>query len=155
MNTPINIVLVSLNDKFCKAVGQSLSETLDMFNANCEEMIIYDMANPKDVISKCGVEYFKKREFSVVRNCSEYHNTVLSIGFDHFKSYNDLFKNSLIIYIKLPSGKQDKVPNQINYEMRDQFFSEKAQILVDMPQKSLKKCVNLIISKLGEYYENC
>ena len=132
-----------------------MAGNLDMFNANCEEMIIYDLINPKEVIAKCGLEYFKKREKGVVRNCSEYENTVLSVSYDLFKSYSDLFTNSLIVYIQLPQGKQDKVPSQIDYAARDKFLAQNSHITVSVEQKYVKKCVNLVITKIGEYYENC
>ena len=155
MNRPINIVLVSLNDKLCKSAGELLAESLEMFSANCEEMIIYDLINPKEVIEKCGIEYFKKREKAVIRNCSEYENTVFSINYSLLKSYQELFDHSVIIYIQLPKEKQDKVPNEIDFDVRDTFLADVCQIIVKMEQKSSKKCVEQILEKLGEYYENC
>ncbi|MBQ8792844.1 MAG: hypothetical protein IJZ62_04495 [Clostridia bacterium] len=155
MNRPINIVLVSLNEKFCKSVGENLADSLEMFSANCEELIIYDMINPKEVIEKCGIEYFRKRERDVVRNCSEYEDNVLSVSYNLFKSYHELFNNSLIICIRLPKGKQDKVPNEIDYQNRDDFLSQNSHINISLEQKSIKKCNEFILKKMGEYYENC
>lgn len=155
MDRPINIVIISLNDKFCKSVGVQLADSLEMFNANCEEMIVYDLINPKEVLQKCGIEYLKKRERAVVRNCSEYENTILSVSYDLFSSFGDVFKQSLIIYIKLPQGKQDKVPNEIDFSVRDRYLLEKSHLVIELEQKSIKKCKDLIIKKLGEFYENC
>ena len=155
MNRPINIVLVSLNDKFCRSVASSLAERLDMFNADCHDMLVYDLIDPKAVIEKCGIEYFKKREKGVMENCSEYHNTVLTINFDLYKTHSNCFINSLVLFLRLPEGKQDKVPNSLDFELRDAFLAENSHIIVSMEQKSVKKCVDLIIKKMGEYYENC
>jgi len=155
MDKSINIILVSLNDKFCKSVGIQLSDTLEMFSANCEELIIYDLINPKEVLQKCGIEYLRKREKAVVKNCSEYENTVITVSYDLFKSYSDLFNRSLKVYIKLPQGKQDKVPNSLDYVVRDELLTKNSDITVELEQKSNKKCIDLLLKKLGDYYENC
>lgn len=155
MDRLINIALISLNEKFCISIGESFAESLDMFHVNCEEMIMYDLTSPKEVIEKCGLEYFKKRERSVVRNCSEYVNTVITVSYNLFKSYKELFKNSLVVYIQLPQEKCDKVPNEIDYQTRNEFAMANSQIVISLTQKSIKKCMELLHKKIGEYYENC
>lgn len=155
MERPINIVIVSLNDKFCKSAAQSIADSLDMFKADVKDLIVYDLINPQEVLEKCGIEYLKNRERGVVRNCSEYYDTVISINYDIFKPNIDFFQNSLVIYIKLPEGKQDKIPNKIDYKTRDEFLAENCNLLVELEQKSIKKCVEKTLQKLGEYYENC
>lgn len=154
MKNAINIVIVSLNEKFCKGVATCLAESLEMFNADCEDMVSYSLINPKEVLDKCGLEYFKKKQKAAVRNCSEYENTVLSISYDLFKTYQKLFENSLVVYVKLPEGREDKVPNKIETKVRGKFLEANCQIMVEMQQKATKKCVNAIIQKMGEYYEN-
>ena len=105
INAPINIVVVALSEKFSKMIASSLAKKLDMFIVDCHEMIVYDLVNPKDVIEKCGIEYFKKREQGVVRNCAEFHDTVISINYELLKEYQNLFTNSIIFYVKLPKDK--------------------------------------------------
>ena len=85
INAPINIVVVALSEKFSKAIASSLANRLDMFMVDCHEMIVYDLIDPKDVLDRCGIEYFKKRERSVVRNCAEFYNTVVSINYELLK----------------------------------------------------------------------
>ena len=155
MKSAINIVIVSLNEKFCKSVATNLADSLEMYHADCEEMIVYNLGNPKEVLSKCGIEYYNKKTKGAVRNCSEYENTVISISYELFKTYQYLFENSLSIFIALPEGKEDKVPNKIDNQTRNQFLYRNCQIVVQMEQKSTKKCVEKVIQTLGEYYENC
>ena len=155
MKKHINIVLVSLNDGLARSVARSLADSLDMLSADCHEMIVYSLANPKEVVDKCGFEYYKKREKGVVRNCSEYLDTVISISFDLFKAYNEFFENSLIVYLALPHGLEDNVPNEIDFDTRDAFLKENAQVVVGFAQISTKQFLGLTLKKLGEYYENC
>ena len=155
MKSHINIILVSLNDKLAKSVARSLADSLDMLSADCHEMIVYNLTNPKEVVEKCGLEYYKKKEKGVVRNCSEYLDTVISIGYDLFKTYQHFFTNSLVVYLALPQGLEDKIPNELDFETRDSFLKENSQIVVGYGQKSAKQFLELTLKKLGEYYENC
>ena len=41
----INIVIVSLDDKFSKNVANDLASKLDMFLADCKDLIEYDLMN--------------------------------------------------------------------------------------------------------------
>ncbi len=152
---PINIVVVALNDKFSKGIASSLATKLDMFMVDCHEMIVYDLINPKDVLDKCGVEYFKKRERGVIRNCAEYYNTIISINYDLLKEYQELFSNSLIFYIKLPKDKINQAPNFVNYKNRDETLIKISnKNVVELDKRSSLKAVEKIMEKLGEFYEN-
>ena len=153
---PINIVVVALSEKFSRVVASSLAKKLDMFMVDCHEMIVYDLIDPKDVVDKCGIEYFKKREKSVVRNCSEYFNTVISINYELLKEYQNLFNNSLIFYVKLPQDKVEQVPSFVSYENRDKALEKMSnENVVELDKRSSLQAVEKIFTKLGEFYEDC
>ena len=153
--TPINIVVVALSEKFSKTIASSLSDKLDMFMVDCHDMITYDLIDPKEVLDKCGIEYFKKRERSVVRNCAEFFNTVVSINYELLKEYQELFTNSLIFYVKLPKDKIEQVPSFISYENRDDNLKKiSKENMIDLDKRSITQAVSKILNKLGEYYEN-
>jgi len=155
-NGPINIVIVALNEKFSKAIASSLSEKLDMFMVDCHEMIVYDLIDPKDVLDKCGIEYFKKREKSVVRNCAEFYNTVVSISYELLKEYQDLFKNSLVFYVKLPKDKVLQAPSIVDFENRDDQLDKISNgNIIKLDKRSTVQAVEKIMIRIGEIYENC
>lgn len=156
ISAPINIVVVALSEKFSKAIASSLSCKLDMFMVDCHEMIVYDLIDPKDVLDRCGIEYFKKRERGVVRNCAEFFNTVVSINYELLKEYQELFSNSLIFYVKLPKDKIEQVPSYISYENRDKQLQKLShENVIELDKRSSLQAVEKIMNKLGEYYENC
>lgn len=155
-NGPINIVIVALNEKFCKAVATSLSTRLDMFTVDCRDMIAYDLIDPNNVLDMCGVEYFKKRERGVVKNCAGFYNTVISINYELLSEYQDFFENSIVFYIKLPKEKIDQGPNRVDYVYRDEVLTKISKGNTIKPNnKSILETTNKIINKLGEIYENC
>lgn len=151
---PINIVIVSLSEKFAQSVSSSLSKKLDMLMVDCHEMIVYDLINPQEVIEKAGLEYFKKREKSVIKNCAEFLNTVISIGYNLFVEYKELFKNSLVFYIHIPKKTVDEVVNQIAFEDRNEKIKDFTN-LICLEKRSSSEAVKKILEKMGEIYENC
>ncbi|MBO5022153.1 MAG: hypothetical protein J6C53_01585 [Clostridia bacterium] len=154
--TPINIAIVSLNDKFSNTIASSLASKLGMFVADCHQMIVYELINPKDVLQKCGIDYFKKREKSAVKNCAGFLDTVISVNYDIIHEYHSLFENSLIIYVKLPEERITQAVNKVSYTHRDEFLREIANgMVIELEKRSSVQAVKKIMDKLGEYYENC
>ena len=146
----INIVIVSLDDKFSKLVAETLSSQLEMFVANCKDLIIYDLINPKEVLEKCGFDYLKKRELGVIKNISEYQNTVISISFDLYREYIHLFSKSLVIFLKLPEEKVKGTTNIISYKSRDDFLLLHSDVVLTFERKSKLEATKQIIKRLGE-----
>lgn len=149
-----NILIVSLNDNFSKRVASFLAEKLDMFSIDCHDMIVYDLINPKEVLEKCGLEYLQKRERSVVKACSSYLNTCISISFDLLFQNNQYFDKTMIFYLKLPYEKITKVPNKLDFENRTIFLEKLADYIICLEKKSCNMAINSIIDKMGEIYEN-
>lgn len=150
----INILIVSLNDRFSKNIATNLASNLNMFFSDCYELVVYDLINPKEVLEKCGLEYLKRREKNVLENCAEYTNTVFSINFDYIKEHLSIFDKSLIIYLDLPENKVTKVANKIDYANRSDFLKVTSDIVIKIDKCLIKKTTSMILNKLGELYEN-
>lgn len=148
LNKVENIILVSLADKFCKGVGVLLSESLDMYNADAKDMVVYDLINPKEALEKCGIEYLKKRERGVVASVSEFTGTVISMNFDLFKDNYDLFKNSLVCYLALPLKLTEGAVNEIDFSYRDGFLKQHSDKIVVLENKIKKGATKTIINML-------
>lgn len=151
----INIMIVSLNYNFSKSVCEQLAIKLDMQYTDCYDLIVYDLMSPKEVLEKCGIEYFKKREKSVLNQCVDYYNTVLTMNYELFKDNYKMFNKSLIFYLLLPEDKVDKVTTKIVYENRNTFFCSQCDSIIEMSDCQVDDAVNKIINKMGELYENC
>ena len=146
----LNIVIVSLDDKFNKNASSLLADKLEMFFAETKELIEYDLINPKDILQKCGIEYLKAREKKVVENISIYEGTVISIPFDLFKDYFYLFDKSIIIYLELPENKVSNAINHLAYQNRHDYLINHSDITICLEKKIKRQAVNKIIEKLGE-----
>lgn len=146
----INILLISLDEKFAKNVALQLANSLDMFIADTKELIEYDLSDSKEVLKTCGLDYLKKRERKVVVKVSQYENTILTIGIDLFKDYYECFENSFIIYIGRKQKYITKTINKIEYENYDEFIKEKADITVNIDKSSANNATQIIMQKMRE-----
>lgn len=146
----INILLISLDEKFAKNVALQLANSLDMFIADTKELIEYDLSDSKEVLKTCGLEYLKKRERKVVVKVSQYENTILTIGIDLFKDYYECFENSFIIYIGRKQKYITKTINKIEYENYDEFIREKADMSVVLDKTSANNATQIIMQKMRE-----
>lgn len=149
LKTINNLVIVSLDDNFSKAVAQTLANQLDMFGCDVKELIIYDLINPEEILEKCGYEYLKKREKGVVRSSADYQNTVISVSFDLYKEYSEEFTMSLIIYLQLQKTSIRAITSKIAYQSRDEFLKDKADIVLMLDRKSKISACKGIVEKLG------
>ena len=149
LKTINNLVIVSLDDNFSKAVAQTLANQLDMFGCDVKELIIYDLINPEEILEKCGYEYLKKREKGVVRSSADYQNTVISVSFDLYKEYSEEFTMSLIIYLQLQKTSIRAITSKISYQSRDEFLKDKADIVLMLDRKSKISVCKGIVEKLG------
>lgn len=149
LKTINNLVIVSLDDNFSKAVAQTLANQLDMFGCDVKELIIYDLINPEEILEKCGYEYLKKREKGVVRSSADYQNTVISVSFDLYKEYSEEFTMSLIIYLQLQKTSIRTTASKIAYQSRDEFLKDKADIVLMLDRKSKNSACKGIVEKLG------
>ena len=145
----LNIALVSLDDKFCKRVSSALANKLDMFWADCHDLVVYNLIDPKKVLETCGFEYYKEQENSVVKDCSQYHNTVISVGFDIFKEYYSFFCNSLIIFLDLNKEIISSSISKIAFESRKEFILKVADFRIILNKKSKTQAIKSIINMLG------
>ncbi len=144
-----NIALVALDDKFCKTVSSALASKLDMYWADCRELIVYNLIDPKKVLETCGFDYYKKQEKSVIEDCSQYRDTVISLSFDIFKEYYSFFSNSLIIYLELNKPSLSSSPSKIAFSSRDEFLNHSVDVKIKLSKKSKVQAVNQILSYLG------
>ena len=145
-----NIVVVSLDEKFAKNVAKVLADMLEMYFADCKELIAYDLINPEEVLQKCGLEYFKKREKGVVSNCADYENTVISVSYDLFKEYTKLFNNSFIVYLELPKSRLKEPPSKLAYQSRDEFLKDNADMTLSFDRKVVLSAAKQIVCRLGD-----
>lgn len=149
----INIVLVCLDSQFNKLVSQEIAEKLDMFFADLESFIEYDLIDSKAILEKCGIEYLADREMKATQSFAKFENSVLTVDFDLFKANRSAFSHqSLIVYLRLGEkmiNKKESI-NIISFKARDQYLLNNSDLVVSLKSKAKGKAVKEIISSLQE-----
>ena len=112
------ITIIAQNCDLKNKTSKKLAKTLNMFFADINSLIKYDLINIKKVIKEAGLEYYNKVETKAVKNVSTYENTVITLDLNTFfnnDNYNILKKNSLVIYLSQTREDFEKELNNIPF----------------------------------------
>lgn len=146
----INILLVSLDNQFCKSVSQKLAEQLQMHFTDCGDIVNYYVQEKDLILNNVGLDYLKKKEKQAIKECGNFHDCVLSINYDYFKHNINFFQNSIICYLKIENPKNLNVVDKINYENHDKFLQENSHLTIILKKNDVNKAVKGITKNLGE-----
>ena len=129
-----NICVLSVDKRYSRIVGKHLSDCLDMFFADVNALLEFDIINIDEAEQTCGVGYIKKLEESKVKHVVSYDNTLLTLNADMLNSQkiHDYIKNkSLVIFLdmdkksfvaKLNNQKLDKSDRKLQIDMDVNFI---------------------------------
>ena len=162
-----NICFVSLNNTFTKSVANSFASYTDMYFADIEELMQFDLIDVANAMDICGIEYIKKIEHGKIKNVCTYDNTCVSVNYEMLNdeiNCNALKEHCTTIMIdfsldtfKCMQPKQyDKInKNNIDLDLfhsRQKILKSNVDIVVHyMPSdKNLNK---KIMTKLMDYYK--
>lgn len=146
----INILIVGLENQFCKIVAEELSERLQMHFTSCEGIVSYYVEERDLILQNIGLDYLKKKEKDAIKECANFSDCVLSIGYDLFKNNYKLFTNSAICYIKLKKELLSDIKNKITFSQRDEFLLSHCHVKIDLEKKDKRSACKKIIENLGD-----
>ncbi len=163
-----NICIVCLNKTFAKVVAKHFADSMEMFYADVDDLIEYDLIDIAKAERVCGVEYISKIERNQVKNVCSYDNTCYTLNYTMLndKSNFDLInKTSLIIFINLdineyvslqPKDREFESVNMLNeemFEVRKNLIKDKADIVVDCDTLEIEALTNKIEQAIVYYYK--
>lgn len=99
-----NICIIGLSKQFTDYVGRQLSIRMDMFYANIQEILEFELMNIDEVQEVCGLDYLQREEFSIINRVCSYDNTLVFLEYSRLNddSILDIVKeNCLLIYLSL------------------------------------------------------
>lgn len=161
-----NIALICLLDNYNKEVANLLSERLEMFCVNIDEMVEFELGDGEHIMAtlgdKEGLDYIKKCEDKIVKNVAGFENTVISLNPSTMfgnQNFETITETSYVIYLQIApkffearakySGDMlDKDLNEINFTDRDKLYVEKSDMLLNCStlreQKAMQKLTKVI-----------
>lgn len=162
-----NICIIGLSKQFTDYVGKQLSIRMEMFYANVQEIIEFELMDINKMEAVCGTEYLQKEEKAIINRICSYDNTIVNIDFaslndeDNLQTVKD---NCLLIYIKLNEKRylrelaKDNLNESIkmlSQEMmsdRDFLCSRMADITVDCQDYQDTQLIDNIIESILKFY---
>lgn len=162
-----NLFVLGLSKLFTDKVCRELAESLEMFYANVQEILEFELMDLMEVESVCGVDYLLKQELSIVRRVSTYDNTIVNgqlSALNHDKTYESVKQNCLIIYLQQD---KDSIMNDcekeglseshlsINddlFEDRDSLASAFSDVIVNVANLDISHATKKVIDAIVLYY---
>jgi len=163
-----NICVYGLTEDYVKKIAKRVSNKFEMFFADVDALIEFDLINTQMVEEVCGKEYLEKLERKKVKNTATFENTLLSL---RFSLINDelnrkvLDENCLMVYIKLnqesyekklSKGKKEKLNRILSlavFEERNRLLESYADVVVECSGLNVYGATNKVIDKIYEHYE--
>lgn len=99
-----NIVLVSLHGDLAKKSAKQLSDKLDMYFLDAEELLKYNLQNETEIKKICGEKYLKKLKTKVLSSVYDYENSLVHLPIALFledQNAEKLRKKSNIVYLQI------------------------------------------------------
>ncbi len=148
-----------------------LSDKLDMFFVDMEEMFEYELVDSKHILEtlgdKEGKKYIKNAEAKVIKNVSQFENTFININpvtLFSGRNYSSINKTSYLIYAQISpkyfetrskhSG--DVLPKDITdiaFGDRDKKYVEKSDMVINCSTMKEKKAVKKILAELNRFFK--
>lgn len=162
-----NICVIGLADNYLKLIGKQLADELDMFYADINELLQFDLINVEEAKQKSSAEYILGLESKKVKSVSTYDNIVYTMSYatlTNKKNYNYVTKNSVVVYVRMgdvtykKALKQQKVTqNQQKLAFlvrkdRNKLCKELADIEVLARTLNIKTNVKNILKAINKHY---
>lgn len=99
----INLCVVGIANKFTDDLCNRLSIYLDMYYANVQKILDYEL-QVEDMEKICGKDYLLKKQKSVIKRICEYEDSIINIDYSLLNDQDicSIIKNcALIIYVHL------------------------------------------------------
>lgn len=107
-----NITFLCQVDSLAKSTAQKVADKLDLYYADVEDFLAFNLTSPKDeIINTCGIEYLQKLEKDSIKTVASFENSIISVAIKYFmvaESRHALKDSSMIVYLKCPRKAFDK-----------------------------------------------
>ena len=162
-----NICLIGLSNQFVDQFGLGLSKKLDMFYANVQKIIEFELLDMHKMEEVCGKDYLEKKETSIIKRICTYENTILNVEYQLLNSdiNFEILKNAcIIVYLKIDKNRYGSLESNENlsnsvklinsdlFEDRNFIWEKKADIVVDCLELSGKELQDKFLEEIVKYY---
>ena len=159
-----NIIVLCLSNNYSKKICQKLSNELDMFFVDVNDILEYEMIND-NMLQSAGKDYFERQQVKTIKSLAQYDNSLLRANIELILKDNNIQvfrQNCLTLYIKLSKSLLNQFESKDNFEItrpifaaeqEDVFCSQNCDILIDAVNDD-ESTIKIIKNALKSYCEN-
>lgn len=162
-----NICIIGLSKHFTDDVCKQLSIKMDMFYANVQDILEFELMDMQKVEEVCGIDYLLKEERSIIRRICTYDNTIINVDYSCLNNDSNvevIRDNCLIIYLRLNEKRFQKEQDKENinsnikginkdlFHDRDFICNKIADITVDCENHKDNELIEIIIENILKFY---
>lgn len=164
-----NICIIGLSNTFTKNIAKRLADRLEMFYADINELLKFDLLDVDQAKELTSSKYIQKLESKKIKTVASYENTVITLDYSALTNNDnyEIIKNDcLIIYLKTTKEfykkslqeqeltKSQKTININLYKDRDYISSKVSDIIIKLNAKNIDNVLDIIIKETLSYYNN-
>lgn len=162
-----NICIIGLATNFTKTIAKTLADKLDMFYADINDLLRFDLLDINEAKKLAGKNYILKLETSKIKTVASYENTIITLNYSSLtnnENFEILKRECLIIYLKLTKSlyekhiEQDKLTKSQKaialtvFKDRDFISQNVTDIMVKVNTKNESKLQDIILEEITHYY---
>ncbi len=162
-----NLCFIGLAKKFTDNLCRKLSATFELFYANVEDLIEFELIDIAKMEEVCGKEYLLKEEHSVINRICTYDNTLINIDYKNLNNesnLNTIKDRCLLIYFHLDKERfkkeQEKEDLTLNqkviendlFDDRDFICKNIADMTINCTDLSDEEIINVVRDEVLKYF---
>lgn len=166
-----NITFICLLPNYSRNVGKMLCDKLDMYFADVEDMLDFELGDMEHILSvlgdKEGKKYLRETEARVIKRIASFENTLVCVDptklFSN-RNFERLQKTCYMVYLQISPknlvSQAEESKDIINekalltaFSDRDKIYVEKSDILVNCSDLKEKKAVKKVVSAINSFFK--
>lgn len=156
-----NICIIGLSKLLTDEVCRELSLSLEMFYANVDELLEYEIMDKIKMEELCGREYLLKEETSIINRVCTFDNTIINLNYSNLLNEsvkNSIKDTSLVVYLCLSKDRfiREMDRDKIGYEAKIlnlDLFSDRNYICKTLSDINIL-CGDLDVVEIMKLVEN-
>lgn len=159
----LNICVIGLTRDFTDSVCMNISNKLDLYYANVEKILDFELFDHENIEKLCGKEYLQREERSIIKRLCTYEDTLINLNYFNI-NHNDILEyikeHCLLIYLHITKERglaeilnsKNSVLDEALFIDRDKICAHEADIVIDCKEYSVEDISDITTQEIIKYF---
>lgn len=162
-----NLCFIGLAKQFTDNICKKLSAKFELYYANVEDLIEFELLDIAKMEEICGKEYLLREEHSIISRICTYDNTLINIDYKNLNNetnLNTIKEKCLLIYLRMSKEKfkqeQEKENLTLNqrliendlFDDRDFICKNISDMTINCTDLTEEQLINVIRDEVLNYF---